>query len=70
METETEEEEERERMRQKKEWRSSPYDKIFGADGRGNGRADRKLAASDCGALEHAGKRHTVDNASVSDICR
>ena len=53
---ETEEEEERLRMRQKKEWQSSPYDKRFGADGRGNDRADRKLAASDCGVLKFVEK--------------
>ena len=67
---ETEEEEERLRMRQKKEWQSSPYDKRFGADGRGNDRADRKLAASDCGVLKFVEKSHRVNNASVSDICR
>ena len=51
----TKEEEEKKNVT-KKELQSSPYDKRFGADSRGNDRADRKYAASNYGVIERAKK--------------
>ena len=65
----TKEEEEKKNVT-KKELQSSPYDKRFGADSRGNDRADRKLAASNYGVLERAEKKRRIDNASICNICR
>ena len=41
---------------------------MFGADGRRNDRADRKLATFDRGVLERAEKRRRANNASVSEM--
>ena len=67
---ETEGEEERERECDEKNNGNYRLTIRFDADGRENDQVNCKLPSFDRGVLEYAEKRHRVDNARVSDICR